>query len=136
MRLMTIVLGLFAALTLVASAFAGMNVLEYQGGDQGKVIFDGKAHNAKLGPGKCMECHKGNVPFAMKKPGTEGCSKIMKADHVAGKFCGTCHDGSKEIGGVKVFGWLEGSDCTKCHKKAEVPAPEQPKEPAPEQPAK
>jgi hypothetical protein len=40
MRLLTIVLGLFAALTLVASAFAGMNVLEYQGGDQGKVIFD------------------------------------------------------------------------------------------------
>ncbi len=51
-------------------------------------------------------------------------------------ICGTCHDGSKEVGGVKVFGWQEGSDCTKCHKKAEVPAPEQPKEPAPEQPAK
>jgi c(7)-type cytochrome triheme protein len=136
MRLLTIVLGLFAALTLVASAFAGMNVLEYQGGDQGKVIFDGKAHNAKLGPGKCMECHKGNVPFAMKKPDAEGSIKIKKEDHVAGKYCGTCHDGSKEVGGVKVFGWQEGSDCTKCHKKAEVPAPEQPKEPAPEQPAK
>ncbi len=128
MRPLTMMLGVFAALALVASAFAGMNVLEYKDGDMGKVIFDGKLHNEKLGPGKCMECHKGNVPFAMKKPGTEGCSKIMKADHVAGKFCGTCHDGSKEIAGVKVFGWQEGSDCTKCHKKEEVKKEEEKKE--------
>jgi len=128
MRPLTMMLGVFAALALVASAFAGMNVLEYKDGDMGKVVFDGKLHNEKLGPGKCMECHKGNVPFAMKKPGTEGCSKIMKADHVAGKFCGTCHDGSKEIAGVKVFGWQEGSDCTKCHKKEEVKKEEEKKE--------
>jgi c(7)-type cytochrome triheme protein len=109
-----------AAVVLVASAFAGMGVYEYKDGDMGKVIFDGKLHNTKLGPGKCMECHKGNIPFAMKKPGTEGSAKIMKADHVAGKFCGTCHDGNKEVSGIKVFGWQEGSDCTKCHKKEEM----------------
>jgi c(7)-type cytochrome triheme protein len=136
MRLLTMALGLFVALAFVASAFAGMNVLEFKDGEMGKVTFDGKLHNEKLGPGKCMECHKGNVPFPMKKPGAEGSVKITKEDHVAGKYCGTCHDGSKEVGAVKVFGWQEGSDCTKCHKKAEVPAPEQPKEPAPEQPAK
>lgn len=120
MRLFTILLGVMAAVVLVASAFAGMGVYEYKDGDVGIVTFDGKLHNAKLGPGKCMECHKGNSPFGMKKPGTEGSAKITKADHVAGKYCGTCHDGSKEIGGTKVFGWQEGSDCTKCHKKEEM----------------
>jgi c(7)-type cytochrome triheme protein len=117
-----------AALALVASSFAGMNVYEYKDGDLGKVTFDGKLHNAKLGPGKCMECHKGNTPFAMKKPGTEGCVKVTKADHVAGKYCGTCHDGTKEVGGTKVFGWQEGSDCTKCHKKEEMKPKEEMKE--------
>jgi c(7)-type cytochrome triheme protein len=120
MRKLSIVLGLITALAFVASAFAGMGVYEYKDGDLGKVTFDGKLHNAKLGPGKCMECHKGNTPFAMKKPGTEGCVKVTKEDHVAGKYCGTCHDGTKEVGGTKVFGWQEGSDCTKCHKKEEM----------------
>jgi c(7)-type cytochrome triheme protein len=117
---LSVVLGLLVALALVSAAFAGMNVLEYKGGDLGKVTFDGKLHNTKLGAGKCMECHKGNIPFAMKKPGTEGSVKITKEDHVAGKYCGTCHDGTKEVGGAKVFGWQEGSDCTKCHKKEEA----------------
>jgi c(7)-type cytochrome triheme protein len=114
MKSLTTVLGLLIALTLTSSAFAGMNALKYKGGDLGEVTFDGKAHNTKLGPGKCMECHKGNTPFAMKKPGAEGSAKITKADHVAGKFCGVCHDGTK------AFGWMEGSDCAKCHKKAEA----------------
>jgi c(7)-type cytochrome triheme protein len=128
MRPLTMVLVLFAALAFVASAFAGMNVFQYKDGEMGKVTFDGKLHNEKLGSGKCMECHKGNVPFPMKKPDAEGSVKITKEDHVAGKYCGTCHDGSKEIGGVKVFGWQEGSDCTKCHKKEEVTKEEEKKE--------
>ena len=144
MKSLSMVLGLIVSIALVTSAFAGMNVYEYKDGDMGKVTFDGKLHNTKLGPGKCMECHKGNIPFAMKKPGTEGSVKITKADHVAVKYCGTCHDGTKS------FSWVEGSDCTKCHKKGEapaaapalapeqlkIPAPEQPAVPAPEQPAK
>ncbi|MFA6055282.1 MAG: c(7)-type cytochrome triheme domain-containing protein [Thermodesulfovibrionales bacterium] len=112
MKSLVTVLGLLIALTLTSSAFAGMNALKYKGGDLGEVTFDGKAHNTKLGPGKCMECHKGNTPFAMKKPGAEGSTKITKADHVDGKFCGVCHNGTK------AFAWKEGSDCTKCHKKA------------------
>jgi len=112
MKSFVTVLGLLIALTLTSSAFAGMNALKYKGGDLGEVTFDGKAHNTKLGPGKCMECHKGNTPFAMKKPGSEGSAKITKADHVDGKFCGVCHNGTKS------FAWKEGSDCTKCHKKA------------------
>jgi c(7)-type cytochrome triheme protein len=120
MKSFVTVLGLLIALTLTSSAFAGMNALKYKGGDLGEVTFDGKAHNTKLGPGKCMECHKGNTPFAMKKPGSEGSAKITKADHVDGKFCGVCHNGTK------AFAWKEGSDCTKCHKKAAAataPAP-------------
>jgi c(7)-type cytochrome triheme protein len=114
MKSLITVLGLLIALTLTSSAFAGMNALKYKGGDSGEVTFDGKAHNTKLGPGKCMECHKGNTPFGMKKPGAEGSAKITKADHVDGKFCGVCHDGTK------AFAWKEGSDCAKCHKKAAV----------------
>jgi len=114
MKSLVTVLGLLIALTLTSSAFAGMNALKYKGGDSGEVTFDGKAHNTKLGPGKCMECHKGNTPFAMKKPGAEGSAKITKTDHVDGKFCGVCHDSKKS------FDWKEGSDCAKCHKKAAV----------------
>ena len=144
MRSLLIVLGLVVAIALVATAFAGMNVYEYKDGDMGKVTFDGKLHNTKLGPGKCMECHKGNTPFAMKKPGTEGSVKIMKADHVAGKYCGTCHDGTKEVGGSK---YLVGRKVQtaqsaikrlRCQlqKQPKVPTPEQPAVPAPELPAK
>jgi c(7)-type cytochrome triheme protein len=114
MKSLMIVLGLLIALTLVSSAFASSNVLIYKDGELGQVTFDGKAHNTKLGAGKCMECHKGNTPFAFKKPGAEGSAKITKADHVDGKFCGVCHNGTK------AFAWKEGSDCTKCHKKAEA----------------
>jgi len=117
MKSFVTVLGLLIALTLTSSAFAGMNALKYKGGDMGEVTFDGKAHNTKLGPGKCMECHKDKTPFAMKKPGTEGSTKITKTDHVDGKFCGVCHDSKKS------FDWKEGSDCAKCHKKAAVAAP-------------
>ncbi len=40
MRLLAILLGVMAALALVASSFAGMNVYEYKDGDLGKVTFD------------------------------------------------------------------------------------------------
>jgi len=113
MRSFSVLLGIIAALALITSAFAGMNPLEYKGGDLGKVIFDGKLHNDKLGPGKCVECHKmpENVPFPMKSPGMEGSAKMKLEDHVDGKFCGVCHDGKK------AFDWKPGADCTKCHKK-------------------
>lgn len=108
MRSALIVLMMIAALGLVTSAFASNNVLEYPGGPDGKVTFDGKMHNQKLGAGKCMECHKGNVPFPMKKPGQEGASKIT-APHKPGEFCGSCHDGKKAFN--------QEGNCVKCHKK-------------------
>jgi len=130
-RYLSVVLGVIVALVLVTSAFAGMRVIEYKGGVFGKVIFDGKLHNEKLGPGKCMECHKGNVPFAMKMPGTEGSVKITPEDHISGSYCGTCHNGTKAF--TMVTG--DFTTCAKCHKPAppveEAPAEEAPVEEAP-----
>ncbi|MFZ3123389.1 MAG: c(7)-type cytochrome triheme domain-containing protein [Thermodesulfovibrionales bacterium] len=122
MRKFTIAVALIIAVAFVGSAFASSpgKTVEYAGGDAGKVVFDGKTHNTRLGPGKCMECHKGNVPFAMKK----GSFKMPKEDHVPGKLCGTCHDGTK------AFGQEKPEDCAKCHQKS---APCPPVPPVPKQ---
>jgi len=115
-RSWSVVVGLIAALALVTSAFAGMTVLEYKDSTFGKAIFDGKLHNDKLGPGKCVECHKmpEGVPFAMKKPGMEGSAKITSAEHVSGKYCITCHNGTKAF----AMYTPDFSTCAKCHKPA------------------
>ena len=105
MKILTIVLTLLIAVAFVGNAMAvgtGKTV-EYAGGDAGKVVFDGKTHADK--GGKCNDCHP--KTFAMKK----GSFKMLKADHVAGKLCGTCHDGTK------AFGQEKPEDCAKCHKK-------------------
>ena len=104
-------------LCFITSAFASMKVLVFPDGDQGKVTFDGKMHNAKLGSGKCMVCHKDKNPFPMKAPGAEGSVKITMADISAGKFCGTCHNGKMAFGGTTVFDASDKANCAKCHKK-------------------
>jgi c(7)-type cytochrome triheme protein len=71
----------------------------------GKVTFDGKVHAGK--GFKCDDCHKTPKLFAMKK----GEDKITMAAMNEGKFCGTCHDGTK------AFSVKAPADCTKCHKK-------------------
>ncbi len=73
--------------------------VEFAGGPDGKVTFSGDTHKVN----KCNECHP--AIFKMKK----GSVKITKADHVAGKFCGTCHDGKKAF--------AQEGNCGKCHKK-------------------
>jgi c(7)-type cytochrome triheme protein len=107
MRLIPTIFVLISISGLFTSIFASENVLVFYDGAMGKVIFDGKMHNEKLGPGKCMECHKDNVPFPMKRPGAEGAAKIT-APHKPGVFCGTCHDGKKAFS--------QFDDCSKCHK--------------------
>lgn len=104
MRKLTILLTLFVVLAFVGSALAigpGKTV-EYAGGAQGKVVFDGKAHADK--GNKCNDCHP--KVFQMKK----GAAKIA-APHKAGEFCGICHDGSK------AFAVTDANTCGKCHKK-------------------
>ncbi len=107
MRKFTIIVALIIAVAFVGSAMAVMSgkTVEFAGGPMGKVTFDGKTHADK--GLKCNDCHKDKTPFAMKK----GTFKMTKEDHVPGKFCGTCHDGTK------AFGQEKPEDCAKCHKK-------------------
>jgi c(7)-type cytochrome triheme protein len=67
----------------------------------GKVVFSGTIHADK--GLKCKDCHPGI--FHMKK----GADKITQADHKEGKFCFTCHNGTKSF--------APKDNCTKCHKK-------------------
>lgn len=103
-KLVIVALAVMVSVVMVASAFAvgPGKTIEYAGGGAGKVVFDGKSHADK--GAKCADCHP--KVFPMKK----GAAKITKADHVAGKMCGVCHDGTK------AFGQGE-ADCAKCHKK-------------------
>lgn len=49
----------------------------------------------------CNQCHAS--PFAMKK----GQTKMPMSEMYKGKFCGTCHNGSKAF---------DIQQCAKCHK--------------------
>jgi c(7)-type cytochrome triheme protein len=97
-KFLVVALTAVVVVVLAASAFAvgpGKTVEFAKGG---KVIFDGKSHSAA----KCNECHP--AIFKMKKSGETMTMKDMEA----GKFCGSCHNGTKAFA-VK--------DCAKCHKK-------------------
>lgn len=102
MNRVLILLCAFAVMVVFASVALAVGpgkTVEYAGGKEGKVIFDGKSHaDAKLA---CKDCHP--ATFAMKKT-----AKITRADHVAGKFCGKCHDGKRAF---------DQKECAKCHKK-------------------
>lgn len=105
MKIITSVVVALIAVMFVGSAFAvppGKTV-EFAGGKDGKVVFDGKMHADK--GNKCNDCH--TKIFQMKK----GSAKITMADMDAGKFCGTCHDGKK------AFSSKDKANCAKCHKK-------------------
>lgn len=112
MRTITITLTLLIAIAFIGSAMAvgtGKTV-EYPGTTSGKVIFDGTSHQ-KAG-GKCPDCHKGNLPFGPMGPHKERMKAPMKdGKHVAGEFCGTCHNGTKAFA-------QDEANCNKCHKKA------------------
>ncbi len=92
-------------LVLSASAFAvpSGKTLEFDGKGAGKVTFTGEAH-AKAGL-KCADCHPGI--FKMKKDA----DPITMKDINEGKFCGTCHNGTK------AFSAKDAANCSKCHQK-------------------
>jgi c(7)-type cytochrome triheme protein len=103
-RLTILVLGLFVTVAFIGNAFAvgpGKTV-EFAGGSEGKVIFDGKAH-AEKGL-KCTDCH--TKIYQMKKG-----EAVKMADINAGKSCGVCHNGEK------AFKTNDPANCNKCHKK-------------------
>ncbi|MEK6697509.1 MAG: cytochrome c3 family protein [Nitrospirota bacterium] len=90
---------------LAASAFAVQagKTVEFTPKGADKVVFDGKTHADK--GNKCADCHPGL--FKMKK----GADTMTMKDMEAGKFCGTCHNGTK------AFGVKDAASCAKCHKK-------------------
>ncbi|HBR22553.1 MAG TPA: cytochrome C [Nitrospiraceae bacterium] len=104
MKKFTIIIALIIAVAFVGSAMAVPpgKTAEFKGGAMGKVTFDGKIHADK--GLKCNDCH--TKVFQMKK----GSTKMKMADINAGKFCGTCHNGTKAF--------ASDGDCAKCHKKA------------------
>ncbi len=105
MKLLTLMLTLVIAVAFVGSAMAvppGKTV-EFKDGTMGKVVFDGKIHADK--GNKCPDCH--TKIWKMKK----GEVKMTMADMNGGKFCGTCHNGTK------AFATKDAANCGKCHKK-------------------
>ena len=104
MKKFTILLAVIIALAFFGSAMAVSSgkTVEFKT-SMGTVTFDGKTH-AEKGL-KCMDCHP--KTFQMKK----GSFKMTEADHVPGKLCGACHDGTKAFAQTK-------ENCNKCHKKA------------------
>jgi c(7)-type cytochrome triheme protein len=104
MKIITLALTIMVAVMFVGSAMAvppGKTV-DYAGGANGKVVFDGKIHADK--GLKCNDCH--TKIFQMKKG-----SKITMDEMNAGKNCGTCHNGEK------AFKSSDAANCAKCHKK-------------------
>lgn len=104
MKRLTVLLAVIIAVAFFGSAMAVSpgKTVEWKT-PMGTVTFDGKTHADK--GLKCMDCHP--KIFQMKK----GTMKMTQADHVPGKFCGTCHNGTKAFAQTK-------ENCNKCHKKA------------------
>jgi phosphate transport system substrate-binding protein len=74
--------------------------LEFEGGGQGKVIFQGKVHS---GSGMdCSDCHMA-VFYAGRA------SQITVMDHNRKQYCFTCHNGEVAFAAI--------SDCAKCHRQ-------------------
>ena len=107
MRLSILLLCLILATALVGIAIASPpgKTVEYAGGEQGKVIFDGNTHSVEQKM-KCLDCHP--KLFPMK----QGVYKMTLEDHATGTGCGACHNGTL------AFSQSEESDCAKCHKGA------------------
>ncbi|MBF0343093.1 MAG: cytochrome C [Nitrospirae bacterium] len=103
------------AFTGVAMAVMPGKTIEYEGGKDGKVLFDGKKH-ADAGK-KCPDCHKADLFPQMKK----GTVKITMKDLTEGKFCGACHNGKATFnaGGKDqpIFNASAKENCSRCHKK-------------------
>lgn len=77
----------------------------------GKVTFSHAFHQEKLG--KCVACHV--KVFKMKKGSS---SPFTMARIQAGELCGTCHNGSTDVGGKAVFNAGDKANCARCHNKS------------------
>jgi c(7)-type cytochrome triheme protein len=92
------------AMAIPAFAVPAGKTVEFDGKGAGKVVFDGKVHADK--GFKCADCHQSGL-FKMKK----GADVITMKDIIDGKFCGSCHNGTK------AFSAKDAANCAKCHTK-------------------
>lgn len=83
------------------------------------VVFDHWLHRAKF---TCRLCHI-DLGFAMKAEETE----IRAVDNINGYYCGSCHDGRRELDGKKIFAACavkyteeEGNRCGRCHSRGKA----------------
>jgi c(7)-type cytochrome triheme protein len=105
-KLLVVAIVVVVSFVLSVSAFAvpAGKTVEFDGKGAGKVVFDGKTHADK--GNKCADCHQSGI-FKMKK----GADAITMKDINEGKFCGSCHNGTK------AFKSTDAASCPKCHKK-------------------
>jgi c(7)-type cytochrome triheme protein len=105
-KLLVVAIVVVVSFVLSVSAFAvpAGKTVEFDGKGAGKVVFDGKTHADK--GNKCADCHQSGI-FKMKK----GADAITMKDINEGKFCGSCHNGTK------AFKSSDAANCAKCHKK-------------------
>jgi c(7)-type cytochrome triheme protein len=104
-KLLVVAIVVVAMFVLAVSAYAvpSGKTVEFDPKGAGKVVFSGKVHaDAGL---KCNSCHP--AVFKMKK----GADVITMKDINEGKFCGTCHNGTK------AFSAKDAANCGKCHAK-------------------
>ncbi|MEE9524168.1 MAG: c(7)-type cytochrome triheme domain-containing protein [Thermodesulfovibrionales bacterium] len=73
----------------------------YNGGEEGKVEFNGKDH--RIRGNSCIQCHPDI--FIMK-----GHIKMTMAEIFANKYCGACHNGTDGFDAKKK------ENCNRCHK--------------------
>ena len=85
-----------------AHAVPSGKIIAWEGGGQGRVIFEGEEH-AEHGY-RCDVCHPSLFP--MKK----GPERMTMEEMNKGRFCGACHDGKT------AFGTKDPKKCHECHK--------------------
>ena len=108
-KLMVLVLGAAFMVAAAGSSFALKKDIAFKTvGDEGTVVFSHALHTetAKI---KCNQCHP--KLFQMRHVDIS----ITMGDIADGKYCGSCHDGTKAISGI------DPDKCVLCHKKAETP---------------
>jgi c(7)-type cytochrome triheme protein len=96
---------MLTALLLSAAISAAVppgKFLEFRDGAQGKVVFNGTTHS-EAGYW-CSNCH---TEIFSINPSER--IKITLEDHVPGRLCGVCHDGTK------AFSVDDKKNCGRCH---------------------
>jgi len=102
--------GLIASFVLILSPFPvsakiGGDDITYSPKGAGKVTFRHEYHVQQKGM-KCSNCHYKTFQMAGKDSYKMDMGSLTK-----GKFCGSCHDGSK------AFDVKEAQSCKRCHKE-------------------